>query len=98
MTQTLELARFTVKPEAEATIIATRRRAINALRLECDGFVSGTFVRIGASEWLDVIVWADGETAESAAAKAPTILGCADYFCAVSALVSMEHGQILDTD
>lgn len=97
MTQTLELARFTVKPEAEATILATRRRAIEALRRECEGFVSGSFVRID-SEWLDVIVWANRENAETAAAKAPTIPGCADYFAAVSELIAMEHGQILDTD
>ena len=52
--QTLELARFRSKPQAEAALVETRRRAIDALRSECEGFVSGSFVRIGEDEWIDV--------------------------------------------
>jgi hypothetical protein len=45
-----------------------------------------------------VIVWSDRERAEIAAAKFLTIPGCADYVEAVAELVSMEHGEIVDTD
>jgi hypothetical protein len=98
MRQTLELARFRAKPQTEAALVETRRRAIDALRSECEGFVSGSFVRIGEDEWIDVIVWSDRERAEIAAAKFLTIPGCADHVEAVAELVSMEHGEIVDTD
>jgi len=98
MGQALELARFKVRPGAETTLVATRRQAIEALRRSCDGFVSGSFVRLGHDEWLDAIVWESRTHAEAAAAKAPTIEECAAYFGAITEIVAMEHGDIADVD
>ena len=56
MAEVLEVARFKVKAEDEARMLAARPAMEAALERECPGFVSLVLTREGDT-WVDIVRW-----------------------------------------
>lgn len=91
---TIELARFTVRPQDVPTMLERRPAMARALRERVPGFVDLRLVRLDERTWLDVVEWADRAAADAAQDAVGQLPECGAVFELVEEVVSMEHGEV----
>ena len=64
MTQTLELAEFTVREGEEAALVAERPEMIRALQRAFPAALAAWLTKQDDGSWLDVILWRNREAAD----------------------------------
>ena len=97
MARTLELARFTVKPENVPALLASRRDVLEALRT-FPGFIDVHLGRIDETTWIDVGLWESLTHAEAAAAKAGANSALARFFSLIDQTVAFEHAEVVEVE
>lgn len=94
MADALEVARFRVKADDEAAMLAARPAMEAALRRECPGFVSLVLARDG-DRWVDMVRWRSRDEALAAMEKVMGVAECRQMFSLISEVVSMEHLDVV---
>ena len=93
---TVELTRFTVRPEQEEALLAARPGMLEDFRADRAGFIDAMLVRLPGNEWLDIVSWGSEEDFAASRAKGANLPGIAAFFGAISQLVSSEQGSLAD--
>jgi antibiotic biosynthesis monooxygenase len=96
MSMTIELARFTIKPDAEATLLAERPAMVAALLQRFPACLAAFLTREDDGSWLDVIVWRTRAEAEEAAAQISTVPEAADWFRHIAESGGLRHVEVRD--
>lgn len=94
MQEALEIARFTVKPEAEAQFLAERERMIGHLRRHFSGLLGAQLVKLENGEYLDLVRWASREQALRAAEGVMKVPEIAAWFAHIAEVRSMDHAEV----
>jgi hypothetical protein len=92
---TIELTRFRIKPEREQDLVHARDGMIADFVSDRDGFLGASLVRLGAGEWLDVVIWSAPSDFAASREKGANHPGIGAFFAAIAELVSMEEGEIV---
>lgn len=95
MQEALEIARFTVKPDAEEQLLAEREQVIAHLRRHFPGLVDAQLVKLDNGEYLDLVRWASHEQALRAAAGAMEVPEIAAWFAHIAEVRGMEHAEVM---
>lgn len=93
---TVELTRFSVRPEQEEALLAARPAMLGDFRADRAGFVDAMLVRLPENEWLDIVCWRAAEDLAASRAKGANLPGIAAFFGAISQLVGSEQGSLAD--
>jgi quinol monooxygenase YgiN len=93
---TVELTRFSVKPEQEEALLAARPRMLDDFRADRAGFIDAILVRLPANEWLDIVSWRSAEDFAASRAKGANLPGIAAFFDAIDQVVNGEVGTSAD--
>ena len=93
---TVELTRFRTHPGRADELIAARPAMLESFRADRVGFVRADLVRVGADEWLDVVVWESSEAFAESRAKGANTPAIAAFFAPIVELVSAEEGRLAD--
>ena len=93
---TVELTRFTVRPEQEDALLAARQRMLEDFLADRAGFIDAMLVRLPKNEWLAIVTWRSAEDFAASRAKGANLPGIAEFFGAISGLVSSEEGSLAD--
>ena len=80
---TVELTRFSVRPEQEQALLAARPRMLQDFRADRAGFIDARLVRLPANEWLDIVSWCSPEDFAASRAKGANLPGIAAVFAAI---------------
>jgi heme-degrading monooxygenase HmoA len=91
---TVELTRFSVRPEQEEALLAARAGMLEDFRADRAGFIDAMLVRLPDNEWLDIVSWRSAEDFAASRAKGANLPGIAAFFGAISRLVSSEQGSL----
>ncbi|MFD0560002.1 antibiotic biosynthesis monooxygenase [Stackebrandtia endophytica] len=91
----IELARFTVSPEAEEAMVEGRPSMIRALRARFPGCLAAYLTKEDDGSWLDVVVWRDRTEALEAARTAPSIPECAAWFQHIATSGGLRHVDVV---
>jgi quinol monooxygenase YgiN len=92
MPVTVELTRFTVRPEQREALLAARPSMVEDFAADREGFLGAQLVELPGGEWLDVVRWRSSEDFAASREKGPNRPGIAAFFAAIDALVSAEEG------
>lgn len=95
MQETLEIARFTVKPEAEAQFLAEREQMIGHLRRHFPGLLDAQLVKLENGEYLDLVRWASREMALRAAEGVMEVPEIAAWFAHIAEVHGMDHAEVM---
>jgi heme-degrading monooxygenase HmoA len=93
---TVELTRFSVRPEQEEALLTARPGMLEDFRADRAGFIDAMLVRLPDNEWLDIVSWRSEEDFAASRAKGANLPGIAAFFGAISQLVSSEQGSLAD--
>jgi hypothetical protein len=93
---TLELAKFTLKPESEAPFLAANRRAMEQVQ-RFPGFIRGEVGRLDDSTWVFIGLWETREAAETGMEKAQALPEFGEAAALMDEIVLYEHAQVADT-
>ena len=93
---TVELTRFSVKPQHEEALLAARPAMLVDFRADRAGFIDAMLVRLPENEWLDIVSWRSAEDFAASRAKGANLPGIAAFFGAIDQLVSSEEGAMAD--
>lgn len=97
MSMVIELARFTVQPGAEDTLLAERPAMITALRQRFPGCLAAFLTREEDGGWLDIIVWRSRADAEESAEQISTVPEAAVWFRHIAESGGLRHVEIRDS-
>ncbi|MFI7672601.1 antibiotic biosynthesis monooxygenase [Actinophytocola sp. NPDC049390] len=97
MTMAIELARFTVKPGTEDTLLAERPAMITALRQRFPGCVAAFLTREEDGSWLDILVWRTRAEADEAAARIDTVPEAVSWFRHIAESGGLRHVEVRDS-
>jgi hypothetical protein len=92
VTTTVELTRFRVLPDQVDRLLASRPAMIADFHADREGFLGAQLVRLPHDEWLDIVHWRTPADFAASRAKGPNLSGIAEFFAAISELVSAEEG------
>jgi hypothetical protein len=94
---TVEFARFTVRPGAEARLVADRPAMLAALRARFPACLAAYLTREEDDDgWVDVLVWRSRSEAEEAARLITTVPECAAWFEHIADSGGIRHAEVLD--
>jgi hypothetical protein len=93
---TVEFARFTVRPGAEARLVADRPAMLTALRARFPACLAAYLTREDDGSWVDVLVWRSRSEAEEAAHLINTVPECAAWFGHIAESGGIRHAEVLD--
>lgn len=93
---TVELTRFSVRPEHEEALLAARPVMLDDFRADRAGFIDAMLVRLPENQWLDIVSWRSADDFAASRAKGANLPGIAAFFGAISQLVSSEQGALAD--
>lgn len=93
---TVELTRFSVRPEKEKALLAARPGMVEDFRSDRAGFIDAMLVRLPGNEWLDIVSWRSAEDFAASRAKGANLPGIEAFFAAIDRLVSAEEGLLAD--
>jgi heme-degrading monooxygenase HmoA len=93
---TVELTRFSVRPDQEEALLAARPGMLEDFRADRAGFIDAMLVRLAGNEWLDIVSWRSPEDFAASREKGANLPGIAAFFGAISQLVSSEEGSLAD--
>jgi hypothetical protein len=93
----IELAGFTIHPDAEATLLAERPAMITALRQRFPACLAAFLTREDDGSWLDVLLWRSREEAEEAAKLIDTVSECAKWFRHIAESGGLRHVEVKDS-
>ena len=91
---TIELARFTVRPENAEAMLRCRPALARALREQFPGFLGLTLVRLDERTWLDVVEWTDRAAAQAAQEAIMSNPDCRAFIRLIDEVVAVEHGEV----
>ena len=91
---TVEVTRFSVKPEQEEALLAARPRMLEDFRADRTGFIDAMLIRLPGNEWLDIVSWRSPDDFAASRDKGANLPGIAEFFNAISRLVSSEEGVL----
>jgi hypothetical protein len=97
MTMAIELARFTVKPEAEDALLAERPAMITALKERFPGCLAAFLTREEDGSWLDILVWRTRAEAEESAAQIDTVPEAVSWFRHIAESGGLRHVEVRDS-
>ena len=97
MTMAIELARFTIKADAEAALVAERPAMITALRQRFPACLAAFLTREDDGSWLDILVWRTRAEAEEAAAQITTVPEAAAWFRHIAESGGLRHVEVRDS-
>lgn len=89
-----ELARFKVDPRNQEAMLASREPMVAAMRARFPQLREARLAQLDDETWIDVWRWDDLESAQRAAAEAPSVPEAAAMFGLIREVVSMEHAEI----
>lgn len=95
MQEALEIARFTVKPDAEEQFLAEREQVIAHLRRHFSGLIDARLVKLENGEYLDLVRWASREQALLAAEGAMKVPEIAAWFAHIAEVRGMDHAEVI---
>jgi hypothetical protein len=93
----IELARFTIHPGAEDTLLAERPAMITALRRRFPACLAAFLTREDDGGWLDVLLWRSREEAEEAATLIDTVPECKEWFRHIAKSGGLRHVEVKDS-
>jgi hypothetical protein len=96
MSQHIELARFTVKPEVVEEFLARRPAMLDTMRRRYPGFASAHLARLDGDTWVDVLFWDDIEQCHLAMAEVADIPDIAEWLALIDEVVSMEEAPLVE--
>jgi hypothetical protein len=91
---TVELTRFSVKPEQEEALLAARPGMLEDFRADRAGFIDAMLVRLPDNEWLDVVSWRSADDFAASRDKGANLPGITAFFAAIDRLVNAEEGLL----
>ena len=97
MSMTIELASFTVHPDAEAQLLAERPAMIAAMARRFPGCVAAYLTQEEDGSWLDVVLWRSREDAEEAARLITSVPECAAWFEHIAESRGLQHVRVMDS-
>ena len=95
MTQTLELAEFTVREGEEAALIAGRPAMISALQRAFPAALAAWLTKQVDGSWLDVILWRSREAAEEAASRVNELPEARSWFRHIAESRGLRHVDVV---
>lgn len=96
MSMVIELARFTVNPDAEDALVAERPAMIAALRARFPGCLAAFLTR-EEDGWLDILVWRSRADAEESAAQITSIPEAAAWLAHIAENGGLRHVEVRDS-
>jgi quinol monooxygenase YgiN len=93
----IEIARFRVAKEHEEAFLEARPAMVEAAFRGLPGLRRLELVRLDSGEWLDVVVWDDGESAARAPALAGSIPEFAAWMSQIAEDTGMDYGEVVDS-
>lgn len=93
----IELARFTIKPDAETALLAERPAMITALRQRFPACLAAFLTREEDGSWLDVLVWRTRAEAEESAAQIATVPEAVAWFRHIGESGGLRHVEVRDS-
>lgn len=97
MSMVIELARFTINPGAEDTLLAERPAMITALRQRFPACLAAFLTREDDGSWLDVLVWRTRADAEEAAEQINTVPEASSWFRHIAESGGLRHVEVRDS-
>jgi hypothetical protein len=94
MALTLELATFTVRDGAQASLVAERPAMIAALREAFPGLLASWLAQRDDGGWIDVILWQSREEAEHAAKHVDRVPAAKAWFRHVAESHGLQHVEV----
>ena len=93
----LEIASFTVAPDAADRVVAGHRAVIAELGDACPGLERAQLVRpeTDGERWLHLLTWTTRAAAQDAAARAPELPACRAWFGLLGD-PAMDHADVVD--
>ncbi|PRY10767.1 antibiotic biosynthesis monooxygenase [Kineococcus rhizosphaerae] len=91
---TIELTTFTVRPERVEDMLAARPAMLADFAADRRGFVSARLVRLDATQWVDVVEWADRAAWDESREKGGNTPGIAAFFATLDELVDVRGGDV----
>lgn len=92
---TIELARFTIHPDAEPQLLAERPAMVEALHRRFPGCLAAYLTKEDDGSWLDVVLWRSREDAQEAADAIASIPACASWFRHVAESGGLRHVEVV---
>jgi hypothetical protein len=96
VTQTVELARFRVKPEEEQAFLAERAAMRRAALENFDGLVDEALVRLEDGSYVSIWTWQDRSSCDSAMSQVDQIAAVRSWLGHMEEDISMEFGALID--
>jgi heme-degrading monooxygenase HmoA len=93
---TVELTRFSIRPEQEEALLAARAGMLADFRADRTGFIDAMLVRLPENEWLDIVSWRSADDFAASRSKGANLPGIAAFFERIDRLVSTEEGMLFD--
>jgi len=90
----MELARFEVEPANDGETARQAERLFAAVREHFPGLLSAARVRLGAGQWVDVVLWRDRAEADAAAAGFGAVPELVALTRGITRMVEMLHGDV----
>jgi hypothetical protein len=97
MPLTVELARFTVKPDEEEAFLALRAEMSRAARESFEGLVDETLVRLEDGSYLSIWTWTARRFCERAMARVDQVPAVASWLAHMEDDVAMDLGVVVDS-
>jgi hypothetical protein len=94
MALTFELATFTVRDGAEASLVAERPQMIAALGRAFPGLLGAWLARRDDGSWIDVILWQSREEAEHAAKDVDGVPAAKAWFRHIAESHGLQHVEV----
>jgi hypothetical protein len=94
MALTFELATFTVRDGAEASLVAERPQMIAALGRAFPGLLGAWLARRDDGSWIDVILWQSREEAEQAAGGVDGVPAAKAWFRHIAESHGLQHVEV----
>jgi hypothetical protein len=90
----MELARFEVEPANDAETARQAERLFAVVREHFPGLLSAARVRLGAGQWVDVVLWRSRAEADAAAAGFGAVPELVALTRNITQMVEMLHGDV----
>ncbi|WP_137391018.1 hypothetical protein [Rhodoligotrophos defluvii] len=94
MVMTVEMARFVVKPGAEAAMLSERPAMLEAARKHFPAHRDAYLCKLDDGTWIDIVLWSDRQQAEEAAEGFYRYPEINTWFRHVERMIGFEYADV----
>lgn len=95
MAQTMELARFTIKPDEEEQFLTEREAATLAAKENFEGFLGETLVKLEDGSYLSIWTWEQRADCDRAMGQVEQVPAVGSWLAHIDQDISMEFGTVV---